>query len=178
MWEMYSWSSSDDCSRDSSVTSAGAALDYLSGMAVGVLVVGVPVVFTGCVAVDDCWSEDEGWAELGWDGEDGAGVGMDAGSWLVGEAWPSRRARARRRPAMYFFFSSGLLFFQWTLSWTMTTSVWTGLVRSGVLVRWSSASGSSSITVCRDVDFPLPAIPTITSLVRRRLVTPRFISSS
>ena len=172
MREMYSWSSSDDCSRDSSVTSAGAALDDLSGTAVDVFVVGLPVVFTGCVAVDDCWAEDEGWA-----GEDGAGVGRDAGSWLVREAWPSRWARSRRRLAMYFFFSSGFLFFQWTLSWTTTTSVWTGLVRSGVLVRWSSASGSSPITVCRDVDFPLPAIPTITSLVSFRLVTPRFISS-
>ena len=57
MWEMYSWSSSDDCSRDSSVTYAGAALDDLSGVAVGMLVVGVPVVFTGCVAVDDCWAD-------------------------------------------------------------------------------------------------------------------------
>ena len=90
-------------------------------------------------------------------------MGRDAWSWLLRDAWPSRWARCRRRLAMYFFFSSGFLFFQWTLSWTKTTSVLTGLVRS---VCWSSASGSSSITVCRDVDFPLPAIPTITSLVK------------
>ena len=82
---MYSWSSSDDCSRDSSVTSAGAALDDLSGVAVGVLVVGVPVVFTGCVAVDDCWAEDEGWAELGWDGKT-----EQVWGWMLGLGWKER----------------------------------------------------------------------------------------
>ena len=120
MREMYSWSSSDDCSRDSSVTSAGAALDDLSGTAVDVFVVGLPVVFTGCVAVDDCWAEDDGWVEdkgwaedEGWIGEDGAGVGRDAGSWLVREAWPSRWARSRRRLAKYFFFSMSGEDVQW-----------------------------------------------------------------
>ena len=83
-------------------------------------------VFTGSVAVDDCLAEDEGLAGLDWAGEDGAGVGRDAGSWLVREALPSR----------------SFLFYQWTLWLTTTTSVWTGLIRSGVLVRWSSASGS------------------------------------
>ena len=34
---IYSWSSSDDCSKESSAITAGAALDDLSGTAVDVL---------------------------------------------------------------------------------------------------------------------------------------------
>ena len=47
-----------------------------------------------------------------------------------------------------------------------------------MLSRSSSAGGFSSITVSKDVDFPLPVVPTRTTLVIDFLETPRFISSS
>ena len=47
-----------------------------------------------------------------------------------------------------------------------------------MLSRSSSAGGFSFITVSKDVDFPLPAVPTKTTLIMDFLETPRFISSS
>ena len=47
-----------------------------------------------------------------------------------------------------------------------------------MLSRSSSAGGFSSITVSKDVDFPLPAVPTRTSLIMDFLETPHFISPS
>ena len=151
---MNSSSSSEDWSRDSSVTS-WPALDDGSSLAA---VAGVPV---GGVAEDEWWVEATGWTGVDWTvvGVAGVGVAVDTVSLAAVDVLPSRRARALRRPATCCLTSSGLFLIH--LKWLsmLMTSVWTGLFRSGVLSRSSSAGGFSSITVSSDVDFPLPAIP-------------------
>ena len=106
----------------------------------------------------------------------GVGVAVDALS-LAAVVLPSRRARALRRPATCCLTSSGLFLIHLRWLSMLMTSVWTGLFRSGVLSRSSSAGGFSSITVSSDVDFPLPAIPTRTTLVMILFEELRFISS-
>ena len=129
-------------------------------------------------------AEDEWWVATGWTvvdrtviGVAGVGVAVDAVSLAVADVLPSRRARALRRPATCCLTSSGLflIHLRWLLM--LITSVCTGLFRSGVLSRSSSAGGFSSITVSNDVDFPLPAIPTRTTSVIILFEEPRFISS-
>ena len=169
---MNSSSSSEDWSKDSSVTS-WPALDDGSSLAA---VAEVPV---GGVAEDEWWVEATGWTGVDWTvvGVAGVGVAVDALSLAAAVVLPSRRARALRRPAMCCLTSSGLFLIHLRWLSMLMTSVWTGLFRSGVLSRSSSAGGFSSITVSSDVDFPLPAIPTRTTLVMILFEEPRFISS-
>ena len=177
MSDMNSSSTSEDWRRDSSVTSGGASNDR-PAVAVGAALVGVAeVLIGGGVLVDDWWVEAAGW--FGVEVEVGVVCDeVDVKSLAGVEGLPSRSARALRRWAMYCFFSCGVFFFHLTESSMWRTSVWTGLFRSGVLSRSSSAGGFSSITVSKDVDFPLPAVPTRTTLIMDFLDTPRFISSS
>ena len=107
----------------------------------------------------------------------GMGVAVDAVSLAAADVLPSRRARTLRSLATCCLTSSGLFLIHLRWLSMLMTSVWTGLFRSGVLSRSSSAGGFSSITVSNDVDFPLPAIPTRTTLVMILLEEPRFISS-
>ena len=225
---MNSSSSSEDWSRDSSVTS-WPALDDGSSLAA---VAGMPV---GGVAEDEWWVEATGWTGVDWTvvGVAGVGVAVDAVSLAVAgvgvevdavslavagmgvevgavslavagvgvevdavslavagvgvavdtlslaeaDVLPSRRARALRSSATCCLTSSGLFLIHLRWLSMLMTSVWTGLFRSGVLSRSSSAGGFSSITVSNDVDFPLPAIPTRTTLVMILFEEPRFISS-
>ena len=177
MRETNSSSTSDDSSRDSTDTSGaiqtGISDDCSSLVPVAVLK-GVAETLASFVAAgEDLWGEAVGCAAL-----EELGFSLTTvGCWLAG--WPSFWARALRMQAMYLFFSSGVFFLHLTffLS-TKTTSVWTGLFRSGVVSHSSSASGSSSVSVSRDVDFPLPAVPTIVTFVMSRSVIPCFISSS
>ena len=180
---MNSSSSSEDWSRDSSVTS-WHVLDSLAA------VVGVPV---GGVAEDDWWVDAIGWTGVDWTvvGVAGVGVAVDAVSLAVAgvgvavdavslaavDVLPSRRARALRSSATCCLTSSGLFLIHLRWLSMLMTSVWTGLFRRGVLSRSSSAGGFSSITVSSNVDFLLPAIPTRTTLVMILFEEPRFISS-
>ena len=80
MRDMYSWSTSDDWSRESSGV-AGAALDTHSSLAVVAALVEVAEVLVGCVAMED-WSVEDAdsgdWTEVGV-----AGVGVDTDAeWL------------------------------------------------------------------------------------------------
>ena len=197
---MNSSSNSEDWSRDSSVT-FWPALDDGSSL---VAVAGVPI---GCVAEDEWWVEATGWTGVDWTVVGVAGVGVavdavllavagvgveadavslavagvgvvvDAVSLAAVDILPSRRARALRRLATCCLISSELFLIHLRWLSMLMTSVWTGLFRSGVLSRSSSAGGFSSITVSSDVDFPLPAIPTRTTLVMILFEEPRFISS-
>ena len=172
MRDMNSSSSSEDCSRDSSITS-GPALDNGSSLAA---VVGVLV---GGVTEDEWWVEAAGWTGVDWTevGVAGVGVDMDTVSLAAADVLPSRRARALSRPATCCLTCCGLFLIHLRWLSMLITSVWMGLFRSGVLSRSSSAGGFSSITVSNDVDFPLPAIPTRTTLVMILFEEPRFISS-
>ena len=108
MRDMYSWSTSDDWSRESSVA-AGAALDGRSSLVVvaalvgvaedrsvedagwtggdwtevGVALVGVPEVLEGGVVIEDWSVEDAGWTGGDWTEVGVASVGVDADAeWL------------------------------------------------------------------------------------------------
>ena len=96
MSDTNSSSTSDDCSRYSSVPSEGA-LDDCPALAVAAALVEVSEVFVGCVAVDDWWVEAVGWSGGGWTGggwsdAGGMGVGVDgdAASLVVGDPSLSR----------------------------------------------------------------------------------------
>ena len=82
MRDMYSWSTSDDWSRESSVA-AGAALHGRSSLAVVAALVGVAEVLVGRVAMEDWSVEDAGWTGGDWTEVGVAGVGVDADAeWL------------------------------------------------------------------------------------------------
>ena len=79
MRDMYSWSTSDDWSRDST-DAAGAALDTRSSLAVVAALVEVAEVLVGRVAMEDSVEDaDSGdWTEVGV-----AGVGVETDTeWL------------------------------------------------------------------------------------------------
>ena len=66
MSDMNSSSTSEDWSRDSSVTSGGAS-DHCPAVAVGAALVGVwEVLVGGDMAVDDWWVEAAGWSGVDW----------------------------------------------------------------------------------------------------------------
>ena len=177
MSDINSSSTSEDWSRDSIVTSGGAPGDRPAVDVAAALVGMAEVLIGGGVA---WWVGGSGWTGVDWTEVEVAGVCGEADDESLAGAggWASRCARALRRLAMYRFFCSGVFLIHLTWSSMWTTSVWTGLFRSGVLSRSFSAGGCSSITVSKNVDFPLPATPTVSTLVMTRLETPRFISSS
>ena len=80
MRDMYSWSTSDDWSRESSVA-AGAALDGRSSLAVVAAL--VAEVLVGRVAMEDWSVEDAGWTGGDWTEVGVAGVSVDTDAkWL------------------------------------------------------------------------------------------------
>ena len=79
MRDMNSSSTSDDSSKDSSITSGGA-LDDCPLVAIVVALVGAAEVFVGCVAVGDWWVKAVGWAGGEWSVMGVAGFGVDEGT--------------------------------------------------------------------------------------------------
>ena len=82
MRDMYSWSTSDDWSRESTIAD-GAALDGRSSLAVVAALVGVAEVLVSRVAMEVRLVEDAGWTGGDWTEAGVAGVGVDADAeWL------------------------------------------------------------------------------------------------